>query len=176
MSVHAREAGDDVGCVVLLGFVEFAVVNDALDDVFHVIGSVGVVGNKAVQAVVRPHRVVAGLHDRCRFHVVGGQEAQEVTDLFQAVFVVFRREVRNAGNRVVRHGAAECFLGYFFAGYGLNNRRAGDEHFGSVLDHVDEVGNCRGINRAAGRRSHDCRNLRHYAGSNRVLEENFAIT
>ena len=76
---------------------------------------------------------------------------------------------------VVRHGAAEFVLGDFFVGHGLDDFRPGDEHVRSVLHHQDEVGHRRGINRAAGARAHDGRDLRHHAGSQHVAQEDVGV-
>ena len=95
--------------------------------------------------------------------------------MLQAVFVVFSSEVSNTRSAVVGHSATQLFLGYIFTGNGFNYCRAGNEHFGSVLYHVDEVSQCRAVYSAASGRTHNCRNLRNYAGSNGVLEEDFTI-
>ena len=73
------------------------------------------------------------------------------------------------------HSAAQLFLGYFFTGYGFNNRRTGNEHLGSFFYHVDEVGQGRAVNSAACGRSHDSGNLGDNTGRNGVVEEQLAV-
>ena len=76
----------------------------------------------------------------------------------------------------MRHRAAKLFSRDFLAGNGLNNRRAGDEHLAGVLNHVNKVGDRRGINRTASARPHDRRDLRHNTRSRRIPEEDTAVT
>ena len=73
------------------------------------------------------------------------------------------------------HSAAQLFLGYVFTGYGLNNCRAGNEHLGGVLNHVDEVGQSRAVYSAACGGTHDSGNLGNNAGSDGVFEEDLTI-
>ena len=82
----------------------------------------------------------------------------------------------NTGSGIVSHCATEVFLGNFFTSNGLNNCWSGNEHFRSVLYHVDEVSQSWGINSAASRWSHDCGNLWNYTGSNSVFKEDLAVT
>ena len=159
----------------MLRFIEFTVINNALDNIFHIIRMIGIIRNNAVQCFVGSGRGVTGFDNRCAFHVVGRKEAEQITDLFNAVFVVFSCKVSYTGSLVVGHSAAQFFLGNFFAGNGFNNCRAGNEHFGSVLYHVDEVGQSRAVYSAACGRTHDSRDLRNNTGCAGVFEEDLAI-
>ena len=57
----------------------------------------------------------------------------------------------------------------------LHDLGAGDEHVGGVLDHEDEVGHRRRINRAAGAGAHDHRDLRDDARGQHVALEHLGI-
>ena len=93
----------------------------------------------------------------------------------QALGVVVRQEVRHAGLLVVRHGAAELFLGDLFVRDGLDDVGAGDEHVRGLVDHQDEVGDGRRVDRAAGARSHDGGDLRDHARGQRVAQEDVGV-
>jgi hypothetical protein len=75
----------------------------------------------------------------------------------------------------VRHGAAELFFGHFFMGHRLDDVRPGDEHVGSLVDHDDEVGDGRRIDRATRAWAHNRRNLRYHAAVERVAQKNIGI-
>jgi hypothetical protein len=75
------------------------------------------------------------------------------------------------GLGVVGARAAEFLEGDVLAGDGLDHVRAGDEHVRGLVDHDDEVGQRGGVDRAAGGRAHDQRDLRDDAGGVHVAEE-----
>ncbi len=60
-------------------------------------------------------------------------------------------------------------------GHGLDHVRAGDEHVAGLLDHEDEVGDGGGVDRAAGARAEDRRDLRHDPGGERVAVEDLGV-
>ena len=174
-TVEPGKTGDDVHGVMFLDFQEFAVVHRHPDDILHVVRHVRIVRHDGLQAFVLAVRAVAGFHDRCVFHVVGRQEAQQVPHFGHAVLIIFRREVRHARYAVVGHRAAQGFRGDFFGRNGFDDLRAGDEHLAGVLYHEDPVGQGRGIHRAARRRSHDAGDLGNNTGSQGVFEEDLAV-
>ncbi len=71
--------------------------------------------------------------------------------------------------------AAEFLHADVFAGDGLDDVRAGDEHLAGLVDHDDEVGQRRGIHGTAGGRTHDDGDLRDDAGRLRVAAEDLAV-
>ena len=73
------------------------------------------------------------------------------------------------------HSSAKSFSGNFFAGDRFNYSRSCKEHLGCTFNHVDEVGQCRGVYSAACRWSHDSGNLRNNAGCNGIAPEDFAV-
>ena len=75
----------------------------------------------------------------------------------------------------MRHGAAELLFGDFFMRHGLDHVRPGDEHVGGLVDHENEVGDRRRIDRAAGARPHDGGNLRHHSAVQRVAQKNVGV-
>ena len=81
----------------------------------------------------------------------------------------------DAGHGGVGDGAAQLLRGHLLVGHGLHHLRAGDEHVGAVLDHEDEVGHGRRVDRAAGAGTHDHGDLRHHAGGHHVALEHLGI-
>ncbi len=76
---------------------------------------------------------------------------------------------------VVGHGAAELLLRDFLVRDGLDDVRAGDKHIGGLAGHEDEVGDGRGIDRAAGASPHDGADLRDDAARQGVAQEDVRI-
>ena len=175
-SAETRKARDDIRREMLMDFVKFAVVDNHADNVFHVVRRIGIIGNNRVQFFVLTVGVVVGLNQRRIFQIVRRQEAEQITNLFNAIFLVFRREMCHARTAVVSHCAAEFFSGDFFGGNGFDNRRPRDEHLTGIFDHVNKIGDCRRIHSAARARSHDNGNLRNDAARRRVAEENSRVT
>ena len=58
---------------------------------------------------------------------------------------------------------------------GLDHVRTGDEHVAGAVHHEDEIGDGGRIDRAAGARSHDGRNLRHHAARQRVAQKDIGV-
>ena len=175
LSVHTSEAGDDVLCEFLSYIVVFAIINNGFQYIIHIVRCIGAFRHNGVQSWISSGRIVSGFYDRSVFHVVAREEAEQVTNLFNAVFVVFSCELSYAGCTVMGHSAAESFSGDLFAGDGFNDSRAGQEHLGCFLNHVNEVGQSWGVYSAACRWSHDSRNLRNNAGCNGVAPEDLAV-
>jgi hypothetical protein len=75
----------------------------------------------------------------------------------------------------VRPTAAEVLEVDLLAGHRLDDVRAGDEHVAGLVDHHGEVGDRRGVHRAARARAHDQRDLRDDAGGADVAEEDVAV-
>ena len=72
-------------------------------------------------------------------------------------------------------GAAEVLLGDLLAGHLLHDVGTGDEHVRGLVDHEHEVGHDRAVDRAAGARAHDHRDLRRHARGLDVAVEDAAV-
>ena len=120
-------------------------------------------------------RVVAGLDDRRVVHVVERQEREQPPHFKQRVLFVLDGEVRDAAARGVGDSAAEVLLRDVLARDRTNHVGAGNEHLRRALRHEDEVGERRRVDRAAGARPHDHRDLRHDAGCPHVAQEDIAV-
>ena len=103
--------------------------------------------------------------------VVGGQVGQQLAGEVDAVLLVLGLVVRDAGLDAVRLRAAEVLEAHVLAGHRLDHVGAGDEHVAGALHHEGEVGDGRGVDRAARARPHDQRDLRDDAGGHHVAVE-----
>jgi hypothetical protein len=115
------------------------------------------------------------VEDRRRVHVVARQVAQQVLDDVECVLLVSAHHVGHAGLAVVRAGAPELLELHVLAGDGLDDVGTGDEHVGGLVDHHGEVGDRRGVDRAARARAHDQGDLWHDPGCVHVALEDLAI-
>ena len=80
----------------------------------------------------------------------------------------------DAGNRAVRHGAAQFFSRYFFGRDRLDDGRARKEHVRRIFDHEDEVHQGRAVYSTAGAGPHNDGNLRDDARCSRIIHEDAA--
>ena len=162
--------------VVLVHLEEVAVVGDRVDQVEHVVRLVRRRRHQRCRAL-RPRdradrrsalrggssRLLSGMND----------SSSRISAMHSRV--VFDGEVRDAALLVVRHRAAEVFLGDVLVRHGLDHVGAGHEHVARLLHHHDEVGDRRRVDRAAGARAHDRGDLRHHAGGERVAQEDVGV-
>jgi len=96
-------------------------------------------------------------------------------DHFDALFLGVDGELRHARLGRVHHGAAQLLLRDVFAGDGLDDLRAGEEHVRGLLLHDDEVGQRRRIDRTARAGAEDGRNLGNDARCHHVALEDVGI-
>ncbi len=155
---------------------KLAVVHHAVDHVLDVVGLVRFRGHDGIERGIHavggigrgaPRRIVA---------IVLRQVTQQLADHAQAFGVVWRREMADAADGVVRRRAAQLFLGDVFVRHGLDDVGTGDEHVAGVVHHEDEIGDGGRIDRAARARSHDGGNLRHHAARQRVAQEDIGVS
>ncbi len=175
LAVEAGEAHDDILGIIALHFQEFAVVHDGADNLVHVVGTVGRVGDDFVERVLETVDGVGAFNQRGFLKVVLGNVAEELADDFEGFLTIFGCEVGHAALGGVNFGAAEGILGHIFAGNGLHYLRAGKEHIGDSFGHDGEVGEGGRINGTAGAGTENSRNLGNYTGSEDIALENLGI-
>ena len=93
-----------------------------------------------------------------------------------SLFIRRIREVSRAALRIMGNGASQTLCGNFLSGHRLYNGGTCDKHLTRTLHHKDVVGNRRRIDRAAGTRPHDHRNLRYDAGRLCIIVKDLSIT
>ena len=126
-----------------------------MNDVVHVVGVVGVVGQNFVERVFHAVDGVVALYAGCFFQIVLRQIGEEGTDFLCQLFFTADSEVGYTALGAVYGGTAQVFGRYVFTGDGLYYFRAGEEHVGYAFEHEYEVGDGRGVNGASGTRSAD---------------------
>src|SRR5690554_6179513 len=163
VAVETAQPDHDVLGPVLVDLEEFAFVEDRLDDVLHVVGLGGRVGDDCIQLVVDPVGPVGGGVVGRHLHVVLRQERHEIPDCLQRLFAVRVYEMGDTRLGGVGHGAAQLLHGHLLAGDRLYDVGTGDEHVRGLVDLEDEIGEGRGVDSATGAWAHDHGNLRNHS-------------
>jgi hypothetical protein len=152
------EAGDQRGAVARLELVEARAVDDAGDDLAHVVGLARVAGDDAVE--------LSGSYSgssRLAQRAVDRLAAVEVADDARAMparGVVLGQVVGHAGDARVHVAAAEVLGADHLAGGRLHQRRAAEEDGALVLDDDQSRRHRRHVGAAGGARAHHHRDLR----------------
>ena len=175
-TAESREPDDDVLRPGRLDLEERAVVDDATQDVVHVVRLARIVGHDVVEGR-RPSDPIGSSvgDDRRHLEVVLRQMRQQVARRVERARLVRRREMRDTASRRVRRRAAEEFRVDILVRHGLHHARSGDEHVARAFDHHGEVGDRRRIDGAAGARTEDDRDLRHDTGCEDVAQEDVGV-
>ena len=158
-----------------MDFVEDAIIDDPLDHVFHVIGLVWAVRDNRVEFGVGAQWIVLRRHERRVFHVVLRHVAEHLAHEQQRLRLVFANDVADAAFGRVNLRSAEFFKGHIFVRHLLDDIRPGDEHIAGVLDHENEVGQRRAVDRPARARPHDHADLRDDAAGKGIAQENVGV-
>ena len=174
IAVDAREARDERRAVARLELVQRRRVDDARDDLAHVVRLARVVGDDAVDLLRVVERRLRRLHvDADRLHAV--QVRDDAPREVQRVRVVLGQVVGHAGDPRVHVAAAQLLGGHDLADRRLHERRAAEEDRRLVL-HDDRLVRHRGHVGAARRaRAHDDGDLRDaLRGHRRLVVEDAA--
>ena len=148
MPTKPRETADHVLGPQLVYLQELAVVDDAPDDVVHVVRLVRIVGHETVELRLLAIARVGRLRERRRVEIVLREEREQVARVLEAGLLVGRGEVRDARLRRVSRRAAELLESNLLARHRLHHIGARDEHVRRPLHHEDEVRDRRRVHRA----------------------------
>ncbi len=130
-ALDASEAADHVLGVQAVDLQEVVIIEYPLDDLVHVVGLVGAIGNDRVECQVVLGDGEVGLFlfvDRRILEVVLGQEGDELAHILQGILLIGGQIVRVAGLGGVGTPTTEFLHGHVLTGDGLDDRRSGDEH------------------------------------------------
>ena len=174
-TVEPRKADDYVERPVGVDFEEIPIVEDLREHLVHIVGLVGVVGQQRIEFFQRPLGVVGGFAARRIFDVILRHEAQQHAELVEGVLLALTRQMRHSRFAVMRHRPAQFLKANLFVGDRPNHVGAGDEHVAGLLDHQDEIGDGRAVNRAARARPHDDGELRYHPGGLDVAVEYLGV-
>ncbi len=122
---------------------EFSVVDNGVDDVFHIISLVGVLRNDGIEAVLETVDRILGGHIGSLLEIVGGDIADDITDELESLLLSLADEMGNARFSGVNHSTAKLIGSDILAGNGLHNLRTSEEHIAVLFRHKDEVGQSR---------------------------------
>ena len=176
LAVETGETDDDVLREVALHFEELTVVDHRTDDLIHVVGHVGVVGDDFVEEVFLTVDGVGAGYARRAFVIVLGQEGEEVANEGGKLFFGLGGEVSHTALLGVYAGTAEIFLAHILTRDGFHHLGAGEEHVRNAFEHDDEVGECGRINGTTGAGTADTGDLGHDARSLNVALEDVGKT
>ena len=168
-------ADQDVPRPGRLQLEELAVVDDAPQDVVHVVGLRRFVGHDVVERRVHPVVRIRRRDHRRIGEVVLGQVREQPPDVVHRLGLVPRREMRDAASAGVDACAAERLRVDLLVRDRPHDVGPGDEHVARALDHDREVRHRRRVDRAAGARPEDDGDLRHDAGGQHVAQEDLGI-
>src|SRR4030095_15654916 len=101
------EADHHITGKILVHFKKVVFVYDGADDVFNVIGLVGIIWDQGIQLLVSAVRVITGRPERRVFHVVAGQETEKLTDGVEALAFTRRGKMCHPAPAVTTFGATE---------------------------------------------------------------------
>jgi len=174
-TVQPREADQDVAGPVRHNLKEIAVVHHMRDHFVRIVGLVGFIGDQRVQSRVAAQWVIARRGGRRVFGVVSRQIAEQFLRQVDSVLLAIADQMRHAARRGMHQRPAQVVERDFFARDGFDHLRAGDEHIAALLDHDDEIGDSRRIDRAAGAWPHDQADLRHDARRQGVAQEDIGV-
>ena len=143
----------------------------------HVVRLVRRVRDQGVEITIDVVRfkIILDVEDRRVLEVVLWQESDQRLHVLDRVLLVGAEVVRVAGLGVVGPPAAQFLHGDVLAGDGLDHVRTGDEHLRRLVDHHDEVGQCRGVDVSTGGRTHDQGDLRDDPAGVGVPAEDLAV-
>ena len=147
------ESDDDVLGELLVDLEELTVIDDARDDLVHVVGLVRIVRDDLVQRVVNPADRVVGRNPRSLLHIVLRDVAEKFLDGVYSFLLVLGGEMRHTALGGVDACSSEFLLGDNLSEDALHNGGAGEEHVGCVLDHHREVSEGRGVDGPSGARA-----------------------
>ena len=170
----AGETADQGRAVQGLELVELGAVDQAGDDLAHVIGGPDVVGDQAVQLFGGEGRGARFAH--VHVHGLGRvQIGDDGADDLQRVFVILGHMVDHARTTAMGLGPAQFLGRNDLAGGGLHQGRAGQED-GALVPHDDRlVRHGRHIGAAGGGQTHDTGDLGDALGAHpRLIEEDAA--
>ena len=142
-------------------FEHLAIVNNRCDDLIHIVGLVGRLGDDLVQRILHTVDGIGAFDARSLLHVVLWDIAEQLTNHCNGFILIFGSKMSYARLGGMNRCTTELLLVNNFAQHFLNDLGTGEEHIGRVLDHQHEVGEGRRIDRTAGTGTHNAGDLRN---------------
>ena len=143
LSVETGKTYNDVLCIVLVNFLELAVINDELYDVLNIVRLVGVVGKNCIQCIFHSVNRVGAFNARSLLLEILRHIRDKSLQGVDCIFLVVSHKVSNTRLRCVNHCAAEVVFGDSFASNGLGYLWTSYEHIAIRFRHDNIVGESR---------------------------------
>ena len=175
LAFDADKACDDIGGKIALNFKEIGLIGDLVDQLFHIIGLVWIVGDQRIKTGLKPLRIVKERAHRSLFAVVQRQKVNQAAGFGQGFDIVFKGAIGDRGFAGMGRGTAQLFGGDHLVCHGFHHIGAGDEHVRAVFDHEDKVGHRGRIDRPPCARPHDQADLRHHARGQHIALKHLGI-
>ena len=156
---QSREAGNQRRAVAGLEFLEVAAVDQARDDLAHVVGLLDVRVDDAVD-LLGPKQRLAWLGDVQRQGFDAVQAADDLAGDRQCMVVVLRKVIGDAGDAGVHVGTAQLLGTDDLAGRRLDQRWSGEKDRALLADDDRLVRHRRHVRPARGTRAHHHADLR----------------
>src|SRR5262245_218564 len=160
----ASMAGDDLARVVCLKLIEVTIVDNAVQQIAHVVRLPVICRNYFVDllrwsAGIRNRRISAHVPQTAR--LLTWQFSDELSYLGNRVFIIPDAIMRDTGHLIVGSSAAQSLVINRLSGGAFHQVRAAQAHERCSLDHDDHVRERRQVRATCDTRSHYRGDLRH---------------
>ena len=151
---------------------ELAIVNNRRDNLIHVVGHVGIVGDKFVEGILfAVNRVCTFLHWSF-LHIVLRNILEQFANQSRKFFFCLSCEMSHTANTAVHTSATQIFLTYVLTRHCLYHFRTSKEHITNAFQHHNKVGQSGTIYSTTSTRTADTRNLRNHTARFNIALEN----
>ena len=175
LTVEACETDDEVLGIAGLYLEELAIVHDTGNNLVHVVGHVGIVGDNVVQIILHTVDGVGACHTGSLLQIVLWNVAHQLLDHGDSLLLGACGEVCHAALGGMNAGTTQLLLGNNLAQNSLNGTRTCEEHVRGVLYHQGEVGQCGAIYCTTCAGAHNGTDLWNNARCHDIALENLGI-
>jgi len=145
LALDFAEAGDHVARKRRHNRVELIAVADSLNDHFHVVGLVRILGDGVIENLSRALHFFILLSPLLFFALVPAvlwEVTQQLPCACNRLDIILEHFVADTRNFAVHLGAAQLLLRNLLIDDSLDNVRSGDKHVAGVLHHEDKICQC----------------------------------
>ena len=89
----ANKAGQDILCIVFLNLIKIALIGKFMDQLFHIIGGVGIRRHQSIQRWLDPVGSIKKRADGRFIAVVSGQKIDQPPHFSQRLYVIFKGRI-----------------------------------------------------------------------------------
>ena len=155
-------------------FEELSIIHHSPNHFVHIVGTVGLIGDNLVEEIFFTIYRVGTLYERCLFHIILGEIAQEATDKLDTILFGIYGKLSYTALSGMYISSTKLLLGYIFARYGLYHFWSREEHVARTTHHYIKVCKSRRIHGTTGTRAKDSRDLGDHTRGEDIAFEDFA--